>query len=68
MTTETTITDDDRNKAEFCKKCPVCSRARAKQKGIAYWFVKTVEDGRCPYCTAYHKVYGRKAFEPLPAS
>jgi hypothetical protein len=45
----------------------VCRRAREKQRGLAYWFVKHVEGGFCPYCQAYEKVYGRKAHEPMPA-
>lgn len=61
-----TITDKDRADAEFCQTCPICSRARAKQKGLAYWFVKNVEGGLCPKCQAYEKVYGRKAHEPAP--
>ena len=49
--------------AQFCVNCPVCSRARKKQRGLAYWFVKTIEDGLCPYCAAYERVYGKKAHE-----
>ena len=59
-----TITDEDRAKAQKCVTCPVCSRARRKQRGLAYWFVKHIEGGLCPYCAAYEKVYGRKAHEP----
>lgn len=59
------ITDKDREKAKICLQCPVCSHAREKQRGLAYWFVKTVEGGLCPNCKAYEKVYGRKAYEPL---
>ncbi len=59
-----TITDKDRAMAEFCgEKCPVCKHARKKQKGIAFWFVKSIEGSVCPYCKAYEKVYGRKAHE-----
>ncbi|GAB4154696.1 MAG: hypothetical protein Kow00107_04680 [Planctomycetota bacterium] len=60
------ITPEDRRKAESCLKCPVCSHARRKQRGILYWFVKKVESGFCPNCKAYEKVYGRKAHEPIP--
>ncbi len=60
------ITDKDRRKARICLKCPICSHARKKQKGIAYWFVKHVEGGICPSCKSYEKVYGRKAHEPIP--
>jgi uncharacterized protein CbrC (UPF0167 family) len=54
--------------AEMCLKCTVCSKAREKQKGFAFWFVKKIEGGMCPYCKAYEKVYARKAHEPLPPS
>ena len=60
------ITEKDREKAEGCLKCPICSHARKKQKGLAYMFVKWVEGGICPSCKAYEKVYGRKAHEPIP--
>jgi hypothetical protein len=61
------ITDKDREMAETCLKCTICSKARKNQKGFAYWFVKMIEGGSCPYCKAYEKVYGRKAHEPMPA-
>lgn len=60
------ITDEDRRQASLCAKCPVCRRARDKQKGLAYWFVKKIENGACPSCQAYEKVFGRKAYEPVP--
>jgi hypothetical protein len=63
---ETVITEKDRAKAQKCVECPVCRRARIKQKGFSYWFVKVFEGGLCPYCKAYEKVYGRKAHEPIP--
>ncbi len=60
------ITEKDRQMAEFCgKKCPVCTKAREKQRGLAYWFVRGIEGAFCPYCKAYEKVYGRKAHEPV---
>lgn len=59
------ITDKDRAKAQQCLECQVCRRAREKQKGIAFWFVKTIEGSLCPSCKAYEKVYGRKAHEPI---
>jgi len=62
----TEITDKDRKRAEKCLECFVCQRARARQKGLTYWLVKTVESGICPYCKAYEKVYGRKAHESIP--
>ena len=58
------ITDDDRRMAQKCVECPVCRRAREKQRGFAYWFVKRVEGGVCPQCKAYEKVYGTKPHEP----
>jgi len=61
-----TITDEDRRKAKQCLECFLCKRAREKQKGLAFWFVKKVEPGFCPACKAYEKVYGRKAHEPIP--
>ena len=60
-----TITERDRRMAEQCVNCRVCTRARDKQKGLAFWLVKTVEGGLCPFCKAYEKVHGRKAHEPL---
>lgn len=62
---EHTITDKERQMAKTCLNCPVCSRARDKQKGLAYWFVKNIEGGICPACQSYDKVYGRKAHEPI---
>lgn len=56
-------TEKDRKMAQRCVECPVCSRARKKQRGIAFWFVKNIEDGLCPYCAAYERVYGKKAHE-----
>ena len=62
------ITERDRRMAQQCIECKVCSRARTKQRGIAYWFVRKVEGSLCPFCKAYEKVYGRKAHEPAPAA
>jgi len=59
------ITQKDKQLAQKCVDCPVCSRARKNQKGIAFWFVKTIEGSLCPNCKAYEKVYGRKAHEPV---
>lgn len=61
----TAITDKDREMAQKCVECAVCKRARNQQRGLAYWFVKKVEGGICPYCKAYEKVYNRKAHEPI---
>jgi hypothetical protein len=60
---EITITEKDKKMAEQCKQCPVCNRARNKQRGLAYVFVRFIEGGICPYCQAYEKVYGKKAHE-----
>jgi len=65
--TETTITEQDRQMGQRCVECLVCSRARERQRGFAYWFVRGIEGSVCPYCKAYAKVYGRKPHEPIPA-
>jgi uncharacterized protein CbrC (UPF0167 family) len=62
-----TITNKDEAMAQRCVECPVCTRARKKQKGFAFWLVKNIEGSICPYCQAYERVYGRKAHEPVPA-
>ena len=59
------ITDRDRKMAQFCIKCTVCSYARKKQQGAAFWFVKKIEGDLCPFCKAYERVYGRKAHQTL---
>ena len=59
------ITEQDRALAQKCVACPVCVRARDKQKGLAFWIVKNIEGGICPACKAYEKVYGKKAHEPM---
>ena len=60
------ITGKDRKSAQKCLECPVCNYARKKQKGLVFWFVKSVESSFSPNCKAYEKVYGRKAHEPIP--
>jgi hypothetical protein len=60
------ITDRDREMAQRCVECPVCRSARRNQRGLAFWFVKLIEGGLCPYCKAYERVYGRKAHEATP--
>ena len=51
--------------ADICKNgCPVCKAARQNQGGASYWFVKNIDSKVCPFCRAYEKVYGRKAYEP----
>lgn len=61
----TQITEKDRQLAQQCVNCPVCTGARKSQKGFAFWFVKTIEKDICPACKAYEKVYGHKAHEPF---
>lgn len=65
---EHVITEKDQKLARQCKNCPVCRRARDKQKGIAFWFVKNIEGSFCPACQSYERVYGRKAHEPVQPS
>ena len=62
------ITEKQRRMAERCVECFVCKRAREKQKGLAFWLVKKVESGLCPWCKAYEKVYNRKPHELIPDS
>jgi hypothetical protein len=52
--------------AKVCANCPVCRRARQKQRGPAFWFTNKVESRLCPFCRAYERVCGRKPHEPLP--
>ena len=59
------VTDEDRRLAEKCLNCPMCRRARKKQRGLCFWFVKKLEGKICPACQAYERVYGRKAHEPI---
>lgn len=61
------ISKKDRLMAKVCVACTVCKRARKKQEGAAYWFVKNIEGGLCPFCMAYERVYGKKAHEALKA-
>lgn len=60
------ITEDDLKLARQCERCPICRRARAKQKGLAYFFVRHVEKGACRPCQAYARVHGCKAWENPP--
>ena len=59
------VTERDKWMARKCLACPVCRRARAKQRGLLFWLVKRLERRVCPFCRAYERVYGRKAHEPL---
>jgi hypothetical protein len=61
------ITERDRRWAQRCIDCVLCKRARVRQRGFSYWFVKCIDSRICPFCKAYEKVYGRKAHESSPA-
>lgn len=52
--------------ARVCENCPVCRRARRRQRGLAFRLVERVEAGVCPFCRAYERVHGRKAHERAP--
>lgn len=49
--------------ARVCELCPVCCYARKKQQGLAFSFVKGIEQDICPFCRAYQRVHGRKAHQ-----
>ena len=53
----------DQTLARVCEHCPVCRRARRRQRGAAYLLVKGVETAICPFFRAYERVHGRKAHE-----
>jgi hypothetical protein len=55
----------DKILAKVCVHCPVCRRARRRQRGAAFQLVSKVEAKLCPFCRAYERVYGRKAHEAL---
>jgi hypothetical protein len=59
------ITDRDRILTKVCECCPICHHARRKQQGVAFRFVKTIENSICPFCQAYENVHGRKAHESV---
>jgi hypothetical protein len=52
--------------AKVCENCPVCQRARRKQRGLAYALVKKVEGAVCPFGRAYGRVHNRQSHEPVP--
>lgn len=54
----------DRWMARKCELCPMCRSARQRQSGLAYALVRNVEAKLCPFCRAYERVHGRKAYEP----
>jgi len=51
--------------ARVCEHCPVCRRARRRQRGLAFRLVERVEARVCPFCRAYERVHGRKAHEGI---
>jgi hypothetical protein len=64
---QTTPSKLDRLMAAVCERCVICRRARRTQRGLAFGFVRGVEDGVCPFCRAYEKVHGRKSHQPPAA-
>jgi rubrerythrin len=57
----------DRVLAKVCWHCPMCRRARQRQRGAAFWLVQQVETRVCPFCRAYARVHGRQPHEPVAA-
>lgn len=58
-------TDKLKARARWCLKCPICNRAREKQKGIVYLLVKHIDRKVCPSCKAFEKVTGQLSYEPI---
>jgi hypothetical protein len=56
----------DKALAKVCENCPVCNRARRKQRGLAFVLVKKVEGAVCPFGRFYSRVHNRKPHEPVP--
>lgn len=54
-----------RKKAKMCLDCPICRRARNKQRGLAFLFVKLVDRKICPSCKALEEITGKRAYETL---
>ena len=54
-----------RSKAKRCLECPICKRAREKQRGLAYLFTKYIDRKICPNCKAFEQMTGQLAYEPL---
>jgi uncharacterized protein CbrC (UPF0167 family) len=48
--------------AQVCASCALCKYARRKQKGAVYRMVK-LESKICPFCRAYERVHGKKAYD-----
>ena len=57
--------DQLKKRARKCLACPICSRARDRQKGLAYLFTKYIDRKLCPNCKALEQVTGQLAYEPL---
>ena len=53
----------DKVLVNVCLNCPVCQRARKRQRGAAFWLVQNIESRVCPFCRAYERVFGQKAHE-----
>jgi rubrerythrin len=53
----------DKALANVCLNCPVCRRARNRQRGAAFWLVRNIESRTCPFCRAFERVFDRKAHE-----
>jgi hypothetical protein len=53
----------DKALTNVCLNCPMCRRARKRQRGAAFWLVQNVESRACPFCRAYERVFGQKAYE-----
>ena len=52
-------------RARRCLECPLCSRARARQGGLAYFFTRYIDRKICPNCKAFERLTGQRAYEPL---
>ena len=52
--------------AKVCENCPVCQRARRKQRGLAYGLVKKIEGALCLFGRSYGRVHNRQPHEPVP--
>jgi len=61
------VTEKDREMAQVCLNCYFGKIARQEQQGLVYSCVKNFSGKFCPFGQAYEKVYGRKAYEPIPA-
>jgi hypothetical protein len=56
----------DKALAKVCENCPVCQRARRKQRGLAFAFVKKIEGAICLFGRSYRQVHNRQPHEPVP--